>query len=188
MQSSCYHRLMRICILGATGLVGRETVELCGRAWPGAELVLFASRDQKLERARSLGAAETINYKATPDWEKKTRELTDGVGVDHVLEVGGGGTFARSVRAVRVAGRISLIGILAGSTTDVSLTPILMQNIRVQGVMVGSRETFEAMNRAIALHRLRPVVDRVFPFAEARAALEHLAGQGHFGKIVVRMD
>ena len=154
----------------------------------GARVIVTSSSDQKLERARSLGAAETINYKATPDWEKKTRELTDGVGVDHVLEVGGGGTFARSVRAVRVAGRISLIGILAGSTTDVSLTPILMQNIRVQGVMVGSRETFEAMNRAIALHRLRPVVDRVFPFAEARAALEHLAGQGHFGKIVVRMD
>jgi NADPH:quinone reductase-like Zn-dependent oxidoreductase len=105
-----------------------------------------------------------------------------------VLEVGGGGTFARSIRAVRVAGRISLIGVLAGSTTELNLAPILMQSIRVQGVMVGNRETFEAMNRAIALHGLRPVVDRVFPFGEARAAFEHMAGQGHFGKIVVRMD
>jgi NADPH:quinone reductase-like Zn-dependent oxidoreductase len=154
----------------------------------GVRVIVTSSSDQKLERARALGAAETINYKTTPDWEKKARDLTGGVGVDHVLEVGGGGTFARSVRAVRVAGRISLIGVLAGSTTEVNLAPILMQNIRVQGVIVGSRETFEAMNRAIALHRLRPVVDRIFPFMEARAALEHMAGQGHFGKIVVRMD
>ncbi len=154
----------------------------------GARVVVTSSSDGKLERARALGAAETINYQATPDWEKKARELTGGVGMDHVLEVGGGGTFARSVRAVRVAGRISLIGVLAGSTTDVNLNPILMQNIRVQGVIVGSRDTFEAMNRAIVLHRLRPVVDRVFPFAEARAAVEHMTAQGHFGKIVIRMD
>jgi NADPH:quinone reductase-like Zn-dependent oxidoreductase len=154
----------------------------------GARVIVTSSSDQKLERARALGAAETINYKATPDWEKGARALTDGVGVDHVLEVGGGGTFARSIRAVRVAGRISLIGVLAGSTTELNLAPILMQSIRVQGVMVGNRETFEAMNRAIALHGLRPVVDRVFPFGEARAAFEHMAGQGHFGKIVVRMD
>ena len=104
-----------------------------------------------------------------------------------MLEVGGGGTFAKSVRATRVGGTISLIGVLAGNTTDVNLTPILMQNIRVQGVIVGSRETFEAMNRAFAQHRLRPVVDRVFPFAEVRAALERMAGQQHFGKIVVKM-
>jgi NADPH:quinone reductase-like Zn-dependent oxidoreductase len=88
---------------------------------------------------------------------------------------------------VRVGGHISLIGVLAGATTDVNLGPILMQNIRVQGVMVGSRETFEHLLRAVCHHQLRPVLDRVFPFAEARAAFEHMAGQGHFGKIVVRM-
>ena len=154
----------------------------------GARVIVTSSSDAKLERARALGASETINYKSHPDWEKKVRELTGGTGVDHVVEVGGGGTFAKSVRAVRVGGRISLIGVLAGATTDVNLAPILMQNIRVQGLIVGSRETFEVMNRAIALHQLRPVVDRVFPFAESRAALEHMAGQSHFGKIVVRMD
>jgi NADPH:quinone reductase-like Zn-dependent oxidoreductase len=153
----------------------------------GARVIVTSSSDAKLERARALGAAETINYAANPDWEKKVRELTGGVGADHVVEVGGGGTFAKSVRAVRVGGQISLIGVLAGNTTDVNLAPILMQNIRVQGVIVGSRETFEQMDRAFAQHQLRPVVDRVFPFAEARAAFDHLAGQGHVGKVVVQV-
>jgi len=153
----------------------------------GARVIVTSSSDAKLERAQALGASATINYKTHPDWEKKVRELTGGAGVDHVVEVGGGGTFAKSVRAVRVGGHISLIGVLAGATTDVNLGPILMQNIRVQGVMVGSRETFEHMLRAVSHHQLRPVLDRVFPFAEARAAFEHMAGQGHFGKIVVRM-
>jgi len=153
----------------------------------GARVIVTSSSDAKLERAKSLGADEIVNYQATPDWDRKVKELTGGVGADHVLEVGGGGTFAKSVRAVRVAGQISLIGVLSGNTTEVNLAPILMQNIRVQGVIVGSRETFEGLNRAVGLHRLRPVVDRVFPFAEARQAFEHMAGQGHFGKIVLRV-
>ena len=153
----------------------------------GARAIVTSSSEAKLERARGLGADETIDYTKTPDWEKRVRELTGGEGADHVLEVGGGGTFARSVKATRVGGTISLIGVLAGNSTEVNLTPILMQNIRVQGVIVGSRETFEAMNRAFAQHRLRPVVDRVFPFAEVREALAWMAGQQHFGKIVVKM-
>jgi len=153
----------------------------------GARVIVTSSSDAKLERARALGAAETINYQAVPDWEKRVRELTGGTGADHVIEVGGGGTFARSVRAVRIGGQISLIGVLAGNATEVNLAPILMQNIRIQGVIVGSRETFEHLLRAVGHHQLRPVVDRVFPFAEARAAFDHMAGQGHFGKVVVRM-
>lgn len=153
----------------------------------GARVIVTSSSDAKLERARALGASETINYKTHPEWEKEVRELTGGTGADHVVEVGGGGTFAKSVRAVRVGGQISLIGVLAGASTEVNLAPILMQNIRVQGVIVGSRETFEHLTRALTQHQLRPVLDRVFPFAEARAAFEHMAGQGHFGKIVVRM-
>jgi NADPH:quinone reductase-like Zn-dependent oxidoreductase len=154
----------------------------------GARVIVTSSSDAKLERARGLGADEGVNYKTTPDWPKRVRELTGGEGADHVLEVGGGGTFPLSVRATRVGGTISLIGVLAGNTTDVNLAPILMQNIRVQGVIVGSRETAEAAYRALAQHRLRPVVDRVFPFAEARAAMEWMAGQQHFGKIVIRME
>jgi NADPH:quinone reductase-like Zn-dependent oxidoreductase len=153
----------------------------------GARVIVTSSSDAKLERAKSLGADEIVNYKTTPEWDRRVKDLTGGLGADHVLEVGGGGTLARSVRAVRVAGQISLIGVLSGNTTEVNLAPILMQNIRVQGVIVGSRETFEALNRAVHLHRLRPVVDRVFPFAEARAAFEHMAGQSHFGKLVLRV-
>jgi NADPH:quinone reductase-like Zn-dependent oxidoreductase len=154
----------------------------------GARVIVTSRSDAKLERARTLGADETINYETTPGWEKRVRELTGGEGADHVLEVGGGGTFARSVRATRAGGAISLIGVLAGNTTEVNLAPILMQNIRVQGVIVGSRETFEAMTRAVVHHRLRPVVDRVFPFEEAVTALKWMAEQRHFGKVVIRIS
>src|SRR5439155_4148569 len=125
------------------------------------------------------------NYKTTPDWEEKVRELTGGAGVDHVVEVGGAATLGKSLRAVRVGGRISLIGVLSGGG-QVNPMPILMKNARVQGIYVGSREMFEAMNRAIALHQLRPVIDRVFGFAEIGAALRHLESAGHFGKICLR--
>jgi NADPH:quinone reductase-like Zn-dependent oxidoreductase len=152
----------------------------------GARVIITSSSDQKLTRARELGASDGINYKTTPDWEEKVRELTGGVGVDHVVEVGGAGTLGKSLRAVRVGGRISLIGVLAGGG-QVNPLPILMKNIRVQGIFVGSREMFEAMNRAIALHQLKPVVDRVFPFAEAREALRYLESAAHFGKICLRI-
>jgi NADPH:quinone reductase-like Zn-dependent oxidoreductase len=153
----------------------------------GARVIATTSRDERRDRLRELGAWETINYKTTPDWPKRVKELTGGIGADHVVEVGGGETFNKSVRSVRVGGRVSLIGVLAGITGDVAMNPILMQNIRVQGVIVGSRETFERMNRSVDQHKLRPVVDRVFPFAEARAAFEHMASQAHFGKIVIRI-
>jgi NADPH:quinone reductase-like Zn-dependent oxidoreductase len=151
----------------------------------GARVIATTSRDERRDRLRELGAWETINYKTTPDWPKRVKELTGGIGADHVVEVGGGETFNKSVRSVRVGGQVSLIGVLAGITGDVAMNPILMQNIRVQGVIVGSRETFERMNRSVDQHKLRPVVDRVFPFAEARAAFEHMASQAHFGKIVI---
>ena len=153
----------------------------------GARVIVTSSRDDKLARARELGAAEGINYRATPDWGAAARKLTGGVGVDCVVEVGGAGTFAQSLQAVRPGGRIGVIGVLAGGATQVSLTAILMQKIRVQGILVGDRESFEAMNRAIALHALRPVIDRVFPLEETRAAFEHMAAGNHFGKIVVRV-
>jgi NADPH:quinone reductase-like Zn-dependent oxidoreductase len=151
----------------------------------GARVIATTSRDERRDRLRELGAWETINYKTTPDWPKRVKELTGGIGADHVVEVGGGETFNKSVRSVRVGGQVSLIGVLAGITGDVAMNPILMQNIRVQGVIVGSRETFERMNRSVDQHKLRPVVDRVFPFPEARAAFEHMASQAHFGKIVI---
>jgi NADPH:quinone reductase-like Zn-dependent oxidoreductase len=151
----------------------------------GARVLATSSSDAKLKRALELGASDGINYKTTPDWEERVRQLTGGVGVDHVVEVGGAGTLGKSLRAVRMGGRVSLIGVLSGGG-QVNPMPILMKNVRVQGIYVGSREMFEAMNRAIALHQLRPVVDRVFPFAEAREALRYLESRAHFGKVCIR--
>ncbi len=152
----------------------------------GARIIITSSSDAKLQRARQMGASDGINYKTTPDWEEKVRELTGGAGVDHVVELGGAGTLGKSLRAVRMNGRISLIGVLTGGG-QVNPMPILMKNARVQGIYVGSREMFEAMNRAIALHQLRPVVDRVFGFTEIAAALRHLESGAHFGKVCLRV-
>jgi NADPH:quinone reductase-like Zn-dependent oxidoreductase len=151
----------------------------------GGRVIATSSSDAKLERVRSLGAAECINYKTTPEWGDKVRELTGGVGVDHVVEVGGAGTLPQSLRAVRMAGQISLIGILSGAG-QVNPIPVLMKNVRLQGIYVGSREMFEAMNRAIALHKLKPVVDRSFRFTEVREAMKHMESGAHFGKVVLR--
>jgi NADPH:quinone reductase-like Zn-dependent oxidoreductase len=151
----------------------------------GARVIATSSSDAKLERVRQLGASDGINYKTTPEWGGKARELT-GPGVDHVVEVGGAGTMPESMRAVRMGGRISLIGVLSGAG-QFNPTPVLMKNLRVQGIFVGSREMFEAMNRAVALHKMRPVIDRVFPMSEARAALHHMESGAHFGKVVIRV-
>jgi NADPH:quinone reductase-like Zn-dependent oxidoreductase len=153
----------------------------------GARVIATSSRDEKLERVREMGAAETINYREVPEWGMRAKELTGGTGVDHVVEVGGAGTLQQSLRAVRFGGTISLIGNLAGTKTELLLTQIFMQRIRVNGILVGHREGFEAMNRAMALHGVRPVIDRVFPFEEFRAAFDHMAAGEHFGKIVVRI-
>ncbi len=151
----------------------------------GARTIVTSSSDEKLARARTLGAWQTINYRTTPDWEKAARAFTDNVGVDHLIEVGGADTLGRALRAVRIGGTISIIGVLSGKSSQVLLTPILMQNLRLQGVMVGSREMFERMTRAFAQHEARPVVDVVFGFEEVPAAFAHLGAGRHFGKIGV---
>jgi NADPH:quinone reductase-like Zn-dependent oxidoreductase len=152
----------------------------------GARVIATSSSEAKLARVLQLGAALGINYKAVPEWGDRVRELTGALGVDHVVEVGGAGTLGESLRAVRMGGRISLIGVLSGAG-QVNPTPILMKNVCVQGIFVGSRAMFEAMNRAIALHRMRPVVDRVFPFGEIREAFRYMESGAHFGKIVLRV-
>jgi NADPH:quinone reductase-like Zn-dependent oxidoreductase len=151
----------------------------------GARVIITSSSEEKLARARELGADDLINYKTTPDWEKEVLKLTNGRGVDHVVEVGGAGTFTKSLRAVRRGGAISLIGVLAGGG-ETNLMPILMNGLRVQGIFVGSREMFEAMNAAIGLHKLRPVVDKIFSFDDASAAYAMMEAGAHFGKICIR--
>lgn len=151
----------------------------------GARTIITSSSDEKLARAVALGADATINYRTTSDWEKKVVELTGGHGADHVLEVGGAGTFAKSLRATRIGGHVALIGVLAGVASELRVTDILMKSLRVNGIYVGNREMFESLNRAVTQHQLKPVIDRVFPFTEARAAYEHLQSGKHFGKVVI---
>lgn len=153
----------------------------------GARVIITSSSDEKLERARELGAWETINYRATEKWGKAARKLTKGRGVDHVVEVGGAGTLEQSLAAVRMGGSISVIGVLSGTRSPVDVIPILMNQVRLQGILVGHRDGFEAMNRAIDQGKLQPVVDEVFSLEETRAALEHMAAGKHFGKVCVTL-
>jgi len=153
----------------------------------GARVIATSSSDAKLARVRDLGASDGINYKTTTDWDVATRNLTEGLGVDHVVEVGGAGTLPRSIKAVRLGGHIALIGVLTGGG-DFDPMPILMRNIRLQGLYVGSRAMFESMNRAISLHKLKPVIDRVFPFDQAIEAYRHLESGQHFGKVVIQVQ
>ncbi|MEM1417720.1 MAG: NAD(P)-dependent alcohol dehydrogenase [Myxococcota bacterium] len=156
----------------------------------GAKVIVTSSSDAKLEKATALGAWKTINYRSDESWGKTAggyaRELT-GRGVDHIVEVGGAGTLDQSLRAVRAGGHIAMIGILAGVKSSVALTKILMSQIRVQGVLVGHRAGFEAMNRAIVAHGMKPVVDKVFAFDETVEAFEYLKSGKHFGKNVIRV-
>lgn len=149
----------------------------------GARVIATSSSDAKLERLRALGAWKTINYRSDPEWGKTARGLSGGV--DHVVEVGGAGTIEQSLAAVRPGGTISLIGVLEGGAGPVPLTRVLMNAIRLQGVIVGPREAFERMLRAMEAAELRPVVDRAFSFDDLPGALAHMKSGAHFGKIVL---
>jgi NADPH:quinone reductase-like Zn-dependent oxidoreductase len=153
----------------------------------GVSAVITSSSDDKLERAIALGAGRTVNYKTTPEWDKAAVEFTGGRGVDHVVEVGGQSTLARSFAAIRIGGKISMIGGLSGAATELNPGLILGRRANVQGISVGSTEMFEAMNAAIAANKIKPMIDKVFGFDEAQAAYKHMAAGAHFGKIVIRV-
>ena len=154
----------------------------------GARVILTSSSDAKLERARALGADDTINYTSEPDWEKRALELTGGRGVDHVVEVGGAGTLEKSCGAARHGGNVWLIGVLTGFQATVNPLPVLQKSLRVQGIYVGSAEMFRAMNAAFGANRLAPVIDRQFALKDAPDAFRAMQAAGHFGKLVVRLD
>ena len=149
----------------------------------GIRTILTSSNDEKLARAKVLGANEVINYREFPDWEKKVREITDGHGVDLVVEVGGAGTLETSVDAVRIGGRISLIGILTGGQIDP--TSIMRKSITLQGIYVGPRDMFTRLNSALLHNNIHPVIDAVVDFADAKEAYRMMEKASHFGKIVV---
>jgi NADPH:quinone reductase-like Zn-dependent oxidoreductase len=166
---------------GGVSILGLQLAKLMG-----ATVIATSSSDEKLARAKKLGAAHGINYKTTPDWEKAAVELTGGHGVDLVIEVGGAGTIAKSLGAIRQGGKVSMIGVLSGAA---ELNPMLIMAKRanVQGISVGSTQMFEAMNRAIAGGGLKPVIDKVFSFDETPAAFHHMQSARHFGKIVIKV-
>ncbi len=151
----------------------------------GLRTIITSSSDEKLERARALGADHLINYRTTPEWGRAAREITGGRGVDFVMEVGGAGTLTESLRAITLMGHVAIIGVLAGAAEPLQIGSMIATGAKLQGVSVGSRAQFEAMCRAIELHRIEPVVDKVFPFTEARAAFEAMRAGEHFGKIVL---
>jgi NADPH:quinone reductase-like Zn-dependent oxidoreductase len=152
----------------------------------GARTIVTSSSDAKLERAKALGAMHTINYVKMPIWHAEARRLNDGRGLDHVIEVGGPDSFMQSLQAIRMGGQIHMIGYVGSKKGEINPLEILYKRAVVRGIPIGSRESFEHMNRAIALSKMRPVVDRVFHWTEARAALEYMREGRHFGKIVLR--
>jgi NADPH:quinone reductase-like Zn-dependent oxidoreductase len=153
----------------------------------GAHVILLSSSDEKLARGIEMGADEGINYKKVPEWGREVRKLAGGIGVDHVVEVGGEATLAQSLKAVRTAGTLSVIGVLSGLNIAASLGMIVTRQIRMQGITVGSRDGFEAMVRAIDKASMQPQVDRVFAFEELPRALDYLGQGAHFGKTCIRI-
>jgi NADPH:quinone reductase-like Zn-dependent oxidoreductase len=153
----------------------------------GMQTIITSSSDAKLAKAKALGATHTINYKTTPDWDKAAMEFTGGRGVDHVVEVGGAGTLVKSFGAIRLGGKISMIGGLSGPATELNPGLIMARRANIQGISVGSTQMFEAMGRVIATSNIKPVIDKVFGFDDAKAAYQHMASGAHFGKIVIRV-
>ncbi|MGY3494357.1 zinc-dependent alcohol dehydrogenase family protein [Bradyrhizobium sp. USDA 4502] len=165
---------------GGVSLFALQFAKMCG-----GRVIATSSSDAKIERLKTLGADVTLNYKTTPDWGKKVRELT-GSGVDLVVEVGGVGTLNESIRATRIGGTIAFIGVLAGQpTSDLRIPLMVMQQQRLQGVTVGSVEDLRTMADAITLNQVKPVIDKTFAFADAKQAFAHLASGTHFGKVAI---
>jgi NADPH:quinone reductase-like Zn-dependent oxidoreductase len=165
---------------GGVSIVGLQIAKMMG-----ARAIITSSSDEKLARARELGADELINYRHNPDWEAEVLEMTNGTGVDVTIETGGGGTLEKTMSATRVGGTISLIGVLTGGS--INPTTVMRKSIRLQGVYVGNRRMFEDMNAAFSLNRIHPVVDRIFDFEDARSAYHAMRAAGHFGKLVVKV-
>ena len=154
----------------------------------GGTAIITSSADDKLARAKELGAHATVNYKTTPDWEEEVWTLTQKRGVGHVLEVGGPGTLGKSLACVASGGHIANIGVLTGfAPPDTSLFPLLSKNATMSGIYVGSVEAFEQFVRFLQATKVKPIVDKVFPFDEARAAYEYMESGAHFGKVVVSL-
>ena len=172
-------------LLEGTGGVSMFGLQLAAAA--GGRPIITSSSDDKLKRARELGAVGTVNYRTNPEWQREVRKLTGNVGVDHVLEVGGKDTLPRALEALSFDGHIALIGGLSGFASDLPAGRLLGMGASVTGIYVGSRADFEAFNRFLSEHKIRPVIDRVFPFDQAPQAYEFMDNGSYIGKIVIRL-
>lgn len=170
-------------LVQGTGGVSLFALQLARAA--GANVILTSSSPEKRRRAEGLGAVATLDYRAEPHWGRAVRTLTQGEGVDIVVEVGGPGTFDQSITAARYGGTVSLLGVLTGFSGAVDTYAIFHKALHIAGIYVGSRAMFESLNAALATARIHPVIDSVHGFAEARGAYEHLASGAHFGKVVI---
>jgi NADPH:quinone reductase-like Zn-dependent oxidoreductase len=168
-----------------TGGVAIFTLQLAKAM--GATVIITSSSDEKLERARQLGADHTINYRTRPDWEKAVLEITDREGVNLTVETARAGTLDKSLTATRAGGTIALLGALTGLKAEINVGLVLMKELHVAGILVGSRGAFEEMNRFIEQHEIKPVIDRTFPFDQLPDALHYMESGRHFGKIVVEL-
>jgi NADPH:quinone reductase-like Zn-dependent oxidoreductase len=172
-------------LLLGTGGVSIWALQLAKAA--GMRSIITSSSDAKLARARLLGADATINYRSAPEWQDEVLRLTGGRGVDLVVEVGGHGTLERSIAATRTGGTVALVGGVGGLATTLDIVPLLVAAKRLIGIAVGSRAMFEDLNRFVAQARIRPAIDRVFGFDEAREAYAYLESARHLGKVVIRV-
>ncbi|WP_417320136.1 zinc-dependent alcohol dehydrogenase family protein [Emcibacter sp.] len=168
-----------------TGGVSMIALEFARMA--GARVIVTSSSDEKLERAKAMGADGLINYKNTPDWAQEVMKLTDGKGVDKVVEVGGAGTLPLSYQSVGYGGEIALIGVLAAPDGDLSPHGLMFKGASLRGIFVGNRDMFESMNRAIATNGIKPVIGASFDFNQAVEAFQHQMTASHFGKIVIKI-
>jgi NADPH:quinone reductase-like Zn-dependent oxidoreductase len=153
----------------------------------GVRCIVLSSSEDKLERARKLGASDIINYRDTPDWHLAVQEITHGEGATHILEVGGQDTYQRSLQCLAPNGTVAQIGVLTGFDLRPNLLPLSRLNANIVGIQTGSREYFEDMNRFIEEHKITPVVDREFTFDQALQAFAYMAEQRHFGKLVINV-
>ena len=152
----------------------------------GAHVTVISSSDEKLARAKAMGADAGINYRSTPEWYRATREITGNQGYDHILELGGEKTLEQSLRCIRPGGTLSMIGVLSGGKLNAPLGLVVTRQVRLQGITVGHRDAFEAMMRAIGQHKLKPVIDKVFSFEQLKEAMAYLKSGAHFGKVCIR--
>jgi NADPH:quinone reductase-like Zn-dependent oxidoreductase len=173
-----------VLILG-TGSVSLFALQFAKAA--GARVIATSSSEEKLEKLKRLGADAVINYQAVPEWGRKAKDLTDGRGVDHVIEVGGPATLAQSITACRMGGHIAIVGVLTGFAAEVSMPALFSNEIRTSGISIGSRTDQDDMIRAITANHLKPVVDRTFPLQDIAVAFTYYELQKHFGKVCLEL-